>query len=351
MKTHSVVKIPFETFAINKPERINTGNGNFASLINNSEKAAPAKTPSIPYSSVNFTTGNQKIEYVANQEKAVNAYKANTLEQQIRSYVEDQLLSNPGGDRYDLTQKDGFFHKDPSNWKISILKDIKDALENIKNFFLDFTIGSTFKYKDKNGQIHTARKRGLLQSVVSFFKNVISGISFGLYTPKNRQSPSGFTGRIKHFFKSLYSAFFTDIVEGVGSSVNHMTEDLALGVWNAIETVPDSTIGITKPGRKITTKIFDGGQVIIDYATDVLPGGEGWLRVHGGNLLNGKLPIITNLQKPTYNNDPKWKYVRNTSFRKAIETIGSIITDVMYFLFIRKNSVFGNDNRKRKMET
>ncbi len=351
MKTHGVIQIPFETFAINKPETTNRRNANFTDLINNNKKLAPEKTQvAISRNDTYIITGNGRPAQTANPKKVVNAYKSNTLEQ-IKYYVDDQLLSNPGGDKYDLTQEDGTFHKDLNNWKISIQKDFKDALANIKNFFLDFTIGSTFKYRDENGKIHTARKKGLLLSVISFFKNLISGISFGLYTPKNQKPPSGFTGRIKHFFKSLYSAFFTDIIEGAGSSVNHMTEDLVLGAWNAIEIVPDATIGVTKPGREITTRIFDGGQVIIDYATDVLPGGEGWLRVHGGNLLNGELPVVTNLQKPTYDSNPKWKYVRNTPFRKAIETIGSIITDVMYFLFIRRSSLFGSDNRKRKIET
>jgi hypothetical protein len=97
---------------------------------------------------------------------------------------------------------------------------------------------------------------------------------------------------------------------------------------NAVEVGPDATIGNFKTGRKITTAIFDNTQVAMDFLTDVLPGGEASIRARSFKLAKGLkgLPIINNITTPEKNDDEKeWKYVRNTSFRKVIETIPSLI--------------------------
>jgi len=84
--------------------------------------------------------------------------------------------------------------------------------------------------------------------------------------------------------------------------------------------VPDATIGNFKTGRELTTQVFDNGQVLMDYATDVLPSGEAWVRVHSLDLKSLRPPLMHNAQMPERSSgDKRWAYVRNTPFRKMIE--------------------------------
>ena len=95
--------------------------------------------------------------------------------------------------------------------------------------------------------------------------------------------------------------------------------------------LPDATIGNVEAGRKLVTTVFDNGQVAIDYLTDILPTGEAWLRVHASriNFKEIRPPVLYNLKMPEhYTGDVRWRYVRNTPFRKTIETIGSLLADV-----------------------
>jgi hypothetical protein len=131
----------------------------------------------------------------------------------------------------------------------------------------------------------------------------------------------------------MKEAIIGDLVQGVSGSVIHMGEDLALAGWNLVEVLPDATIGNFQEGRKLTTTIFDNGQVAIDYVTDILPMGEAWLRVHASKLCNlkdPKLPILYNMNMPEhFTGDVRWRYIRNTPFRKTIETIGSLLADIV----------------------
>jgi hypothetical protein len=66
----------------------------------------------------------------------------------------------------------------------------------------------------------------------------------------------------------------------------------------------------------------------MDFITDVIPGGDASMRTRSFKLAKGLkgLPIIHNLTTPEEEQDSKdWRYVRNTSFRKVIETIPSLI--------------------------
>jgi hypothetical protein len=165
--------------------------------------------------------------------------------------------------------------------------------------------------------------------MVNFFKNVASGLSFGLYSPEGEAKPHGGVGRIKHLFKKIFKdALVGDVVMGVSKSVIHIGEDIMFAGLNVVEIVPDATIGNVKAGRKFTTAIFDNTQVIMDFVTDVIPGGDASMRTRSFKLAKGLkgLPIINNLTTPEEEQDKKdWKYVRNTSFRKVIETIPSLI--------------------------
>ncbi len=349
MKTSGIKKIPFEVFAVNKfhSPKDSYYSGEFDKHLGNSQISNVNEQGyqlNVQTAATNVNIGKEKL---VSKNKAIETYKL-SMSDQIKMYVQDQLLSNPGGDQYDLEEPDGQAKNVSNNWQSAIKKDISDAIKNIRNFFLDLTIGAPFKYIDSNGKIQTGRKRGLLQSIASFFKNIVSGLTFGLYTPGNQKPPKILSGRIKHFFKSFYRAIFSDAIEGVGGSINHAAEDLVFGAWNSIEAISDATIGTTSVGRRVTSKIFDNGQVILDYATDVIPGGEAWFRVHDGNILKGEFPIITNLQKPIKSEAHRWAYVRNTPFRKAIETIGSLMSDIFYFIFVGRNSITGGDSRDKK---
>ncbi len=261
----------------------------------------------------------------------------------VAKYKDDQLLSNPGGDHYDL--ENGRYVADPPEQKSfwgRVGKDIKDAVGNVKNFFGNLLFGSKIHYRDENGEIQEARQRGLVGSVVDFFQDLGSALSFGTWRPDGEEAPQGFGERVVFFFSKLKEAVFGDLVQGVAGSVIHMAEDLALAGWNLLETLPDATIGNFEAGRKATTSFFDNGQVALDYLTDVLPGGEASVRVHSPDLKNGKFPFLNNLDMPERNpDDTRWKYVRNTPFRKGIETVGTILFDILSLKFLGDLHLFG----------
>ncbi len=96
---------------------------------------------------------------------------------------------------------------------------------------------------------------------------------------------------------------------------------------NSIEVIPDATIGNFEAGRKVTTSIFDNTQVVVDFMTDVLPGGEASGRTRSFRLAKGLkgLPIINNITTDENGTvELNWRYVRNTNFRKVIETVTSL---------------------------
>jgi len=265
-------------------------------------------------------------------------------------YKEDQLLSNPGGDHYDYRKNADILEaKDPEPFWDRIGKDISDAFDNLKNCFNNLFLGAKILYRDENNQIQEASQKGLLGSVGDFFKDVGSAFSFGAWRPDGEAEPQGFADRMKFFFSKMKEALFGDLVQGVGGSVIRSGESLVLAGWNLLEVVPDATIGNFEQGAKLTTTIFDDGQVIIDYLTDIIPTGEAWIRVHSPNfddLNDAKLPVIYNLQLPErYGEDARWKYIRNTPFRKTIETVGSLLADAATVKILGDTS-FSSEGKK-----
>ena len=117
-----------------------------------------------------------------------------------------------------------------------------------------------------------------------------------------------------------------DLVIGVPSSLIHAGEHTTLAALNTSEAVPDATIGIAPAGRQLTTSTFDNTQVGASYVADVMPAGEAWERVGAaGQDGNWGVPIATNLKASEYNStDPRFLGVRNTGFRKGVETIGTL---------------------------
>jgi hypothetical protein len=254
----------------------------------------------------------------------------------LEKYRDDQLLSNPGGDYYYLKEKKVI--DNPTNQQDflgRVGKDIFDAIDNIKNFCRDIFWGANILYRKQNNQIKEATSKGLLGSVINFFEDIGSAFSFGVWRPDGEVSPQGLEEKLKFSFSKLKEALIGDLVNGVGGSLNHIAEDLLLTGWNLVEVIPDATIGNFEAGRKITTTIFDNGQVVIDYVTDIIPTGEAWLRVHASSIKELQTPILYNLKMPEYfNSDERWQHIRNTPFRKTIETIGSLLADIITFKVI-----------------
>lgn len=263
--------------------------------------------------------------------KGVNNQSKSSIIEQYKIYKEDQLMSNPGGDNFFLSRTGAVIDNNYDHSRITkrVGKDLIDAGSNLLNAVKDLGIGAKIKYIDKHGNIQDGRKVGLAGTVVNFFKDVASGLSFGLYSPEGEAKPQGVAGRVKHLFKKIFKdALIGDIVKGVPRSAIHIGEDIMFAGLNAIEAVPDATIGNFKIGRKITTAVFDNTQVVMDFVTDVIPGGDASMRTRSFKLAKGLkgLPIINNLTTPEEKQDDKyWRYVRNTSFRKVIESIPTLI--------------------------
>lgn len=264
----------------------------------------------------------------------------------VAKYKDDQLLSNPGGDHYYLEEKKVVHDpKEQESFWGRVGKDLSDTFGNVKNFFKNTFFGAKVHYRDENNQIQEAQQKGLLGSVVEFFKDFGSALSFGLWRPDGESEPQGFVKRAGFFFSKMQEAFFGDLVQGVSGSAIRMGEDLLFAGWNLVESIPDATIGNFKAGRKLTTALFDNGQVVLDYLTDILPSGEAWVRVHSPNIKDLKLPVLNNIKMPEHQTeDSRWKFVRNTSFRKAIETVGSLLTDILTFKFLGQTKLLGEDD-------
>lgn len=290
-------------------------------------RAAPRDPP--------FITHSAKAAAGA-YEKQHSGVTPSHLQSAIAKYWDDQLLSSPGGDHYDLKNKR--YIADPleqhSFWG-RIGKNINDAFGNLKNFAGNLLFGADRHYRDENGAIQEAQRRGLIGSVADFLQDLGSAFSFGAWRPDGEEEPKGLGRRLGFFFSKLKEAVFGDLVQGVAGSVVNMAKDLVFAGWNLLETVPDATIGNFEAGRKVTTGVFDNGQVALNYIADILPGGDASIRVHSPDLKNLKPPVLNNLSMPESNtDDTRWKYVRNTPFRKAIETVGSLLTSILTFRFL-----------------
>jgi LysM repeat protein len=254
------------------------------------------------------------------------------LETQIAMYKEDQLLAHPGGDDYFLNRTENIH--DPSFDQATFLnrvgKDLSDAGENLLNVAKNLAMGSQFKYVGENGEINSGQRVGLLGTLKNFVEDVFSGLSFGAYVPDNEIAPEGAAASVGHFIKKIfYDAPIKDLLIGVPHAAVNIVKDSALASLNLLEVIPDATIGNFEWGQKATTAVFDNGQVMVDYLTDVLPGGDAWLRVHAaGPQGDIKSPVYFNLMTSEKGiTDSRWSTVRNTPFRKTIETIGSLLSD------------------------
>lgn len=254
-----------------------------------------------------------------------------SLKDQFQKYKEDQLLSNPGGDHFDLDKKTHVidYQGDQSQFAVRVGKDMKDAGKNIINIFKDFGPGAPFKYIDKDGLVQEGKKVGLGGTLVSFFKDMASGVTLGKCASKGEKLPTNALESTKHFFKKIFvDALFRDVVVGVPRSAIHISENAVLACMNLAEVVPDATIGNCKKGQEITTEVFDDAQVLVDFVADIVPMGEAGARTMAVTFKKGLkgFPLINNITSPEHGTtDEKWRYVRNTPFRKTIESVATLI--------------------------
>ena len=253
------------------------------------------------------------------------------LKDQFKKYKEDQLLSKPGGDNFNVNTDNNVidYKIDQSKFTVRVGKDLKDAGENFKNIFKDIGTGATIKYVDKDGNIKKGKKVGFVGTIVNFIKDMASGITFGKYTPEGEDVPDNALEATKHFFKKIFvEALFKDVVVGIPRSAIHVGEDAVFACINLAETIPDATIGNCKVGQMATTEVFDDSQVLIDFVTDVIPMGEAGSRTRAFTFKKGLkgLPIVCNITSPEQGmDDENWKCVRNTPLRKTIESVATFI--------------------------
>lgn len=267
----------------------------------------------------------------------------------FQKYKDDQLLRNPGGRHYYLDKKQVDEPSDKESHFHLLQKDISDAIGNMKNFFGNMFLGTTVLYRNEQNEIQAGHQRGLLRTAADFCKDMGSSLTFGAYHPGSAEAPQGFKNRLLYSASKLKDAFMGDILEGVPSSVNHMGKNLILSGWHLLEVVPDAATGGFEPGQKLTTNIFDNGHVAIEYLTDVIPSGDAWLRVHAANLKQLKPPVLYNLKMPEhYTGDTRWEHVRNTPFRKSIETVGALLADALTIALVGQTG--SSSNRRHQIE-
>ena len=125
------------------------------------------------------------------------------LMEQIARYKEDQLLANPGGDRYhtDRTKNVIVAPDGPSGFIRRVGKDLKDAGRNFLNMFENFFAGAEYKYRAADGTIGSGRHSGLLGTVGKFSGTWRAVSRSGRTSPKGKPFPSGLRGGPSTFSK------------------------------------------------------------------------------------------------------------------------------------------------------
>ncbi|MFZ2446962.1 MAG: hypothetical protein WAW37_11445 [Syntrophobacteraceae bacterium] len=262
----------------------------------------------------------------------------------FEKYKDDQLLRNPGGRNYYHDEKK-VVENSPEQRSFfgRIGKNFSSVVGNIKNFVGNIFLGSNFLYRGRDNEIKEARTKGFVGTVVNFFKDLGSALSLGSYHPDKAEAPQGVKDRLVYAAGKFKDAFFGDLAEGIPSSLNHMGKNLVLAGWRLAQVLPDATIGNFEEGRKLTTSIFDNGHVAVEYITDVLPTGDAWLRVHASSLRDLQPPVLYNIDMPeNHSGDTRWQYVRNTPFRKSIETLGSLLADAAGIYLIGQTGCSSN---------
>ncbi len=137
---------------------------------------------------------NTKVHHLPESyitDKNANKPSPSSVIEQYKTYKEDQLMSSPGGDNFFLSKTSNVIDRnyDHSSFTKRIGKDFSDAGNNFLNAVKDLGIGAEMKYIDKHGNINEVRKVGFVGTVLNFFKNAASGLSFGIYSQEGEVKP------------------------------------------------------------------------------------------------------------------------------------------------------------------
>ena len=238
--------------------------------------AAETAVDDISRQTIDTKTAAEPEKTPIEPEKPKKIQPPGTLSEQMAKYKIDQLIAEPGGDFYSRNGDNVSVRPayDQTELKGRVSKDLSDAGENIIRLFEDITKGSSRNYIGPDGEINTYQKLGLFDSLGNFVKNLSSGLSFGAYVPEGEEKPQGMD-RIKHFFSKIFKeAIVKDLGTNTTTAAVSGLRHSVLAAINALEAVPDATIGNIEAGRKLTTNVFDNGQVAVSYLTDIIPGGE-----------------------------------------------------------------------------
>lgn len=337
-----------ETVPPSPPQAITIPEHDFPVFAQNGRIILPSEIKSLDLSRQNFPSvenGNPDVKIgettsgamTSDKRQAIpptgtHGFRKPNLATQVALYVEDQLLTHPGGDYYFLNRETNIHDPsfDQGNFINRVGKDFADSGRNLLNIAKNLAMGAEYKYVSEDGDIQSGRQLGLLGTLTNFVEDVFSGISFGAYVPDGEKAPTGLLPSVGHFFKKfLYDAPIRDLLIGIPHAAVNVIKDAALASLNLLEVIPDATVGNLEWGQKLTTTVFDNGQVVVDYLTDILPGGNAWLRVHAaGPRGDIETPVYFNLMTNEQGiTDSRWAAVRNTPFRKTIETVGSLLSD------------------------
>lgn len=297
-------------------------------LMNGTAPMEPARPPA---ASTTTATGSDLFETTAPPlETQVPPEVLQSMQKRgaVSLYAHEQLLDNPGGDAYARANGVTSFQpgNDENSFSARVGKDLSDAGENLKRLVGDMTMGSTSAYQTDDNRSVELQRRGLLGSMVDFAKDFATGITFGAFNPNNEPLPQGMNRVGYGLKKMLLDGVAGDLLGGVPSSAVHAVEDLTLAALNTGETVPDATFGNISSGKKATSHLFDGTQVLVNGLMDVMPSGDAWARVYAaGREGQVDFPIYSNLTSPeSGSTDPRYIGVTNTGFRKGVETVGAL---------------------------
>jgi len=272
---------------------------------------------------------------------------------QVSKYVEDQMLSERNVPESIYNTKKGIGNR--------LGNDFKDAGRNLENLFGDIFFGAKKNYVVEDGSVKTTKKsKGVLGSVFDGIKNIV------YEGPKNIVKGEVGTG--------LKNMFWDGTIGMVGNTLqaggNIIDDGVGFAVNGVIEPTFDLTIGNLH--SNLSSVPSDALQTIVDFSTDIIPGNEAWMRVHdplemvkdspseeseikkvGEKVensnseksenkkhenpieerykLNLTWPIVNNWKTPEFaiEGDNLRNTVRNTKFRKIIETSGSLAADLL----------------------
>lgn len=226
------------------------------------------------------------------------------------------------------------------------------------------TLEGRFKENNDNaGANMKTAGRGLMGTIVGIAElpgKVLNGITWGLipdYCLDCEESKVGSKPGEGAWNKVMYP-FKKVIGDGAGDVINPAVDTVkgaAFGAWNvSAQNILDASIGSAgDAGRKISNGLNNGILLTADWATNCIPASDASMRVHAMDPEQGAagLPIINNAMNIDEHTvelaDGSQGTVSNTTFRKSIETVGSLFGDWLLYEMMKGDSD-GNGGSSRQ---